>query len=118
MPQAGRPLKASAPTPETGGSTNRKQSTRPTAPTRTVKGRPKWKRSGFPGRTIAVTPVGSVLLLMVAVGVLLALVASGTAAKVGLGPRRWGSLESSAGTCLPDYSEGAAGEGVRRLADG
>ena len=62
------------------------------------------------GRTVAVTPVGFVLLLMVAVGVLLVLVASGTAAKVRLGTAVVGVLRIVGGN-LPAGLLGGRGGG-------
>lgn len=80
------------------------------------------KRLGVRGRTIAVTPLGLALLLMVAAGVLLVIVASGTAVKIGFVVAVVGVL-GIIGANLPagllggrGYGEGGAGP-RRRLTE-
>ena len=71
------------------------------------------KKLGVVGRTVAVTRLGVALMLMVAVGVLLVFVASGTTAKVGFGVAVAGVLVI-VGANLPAGLVGGLGSGGGR----
>jgi hypothetical protein len=69
------------------------------------------KKPRVVGRTVRVTPLGLAFLLMVAVGVVLLFVASGTAAKVGLGVAVVGVLLIVGWNLPPGLSPGIGGSG-------